>query len=192
MRSFRDKYFDVLRPKYEHDVGVHTKASKGCFERCGYRERRCQCRCQVNSTFQVFQSASAANAVGQGVSQIKSFVTVTSLNITEGKNTIQVTLNGVTEDITIDAGDYTSLEKLIAEIQGELDAAFGEGRVLVEEIAVGEGGSGLRFTPYASDSLVLSSGTYYKEGQIDGEDILAVLGITSGMSNSRLNLNDTM
>ena len=34
VRSFRDKYFDVLRPGHEHDVGVHTKASKGCFERC--------------------------------------------------------------------------------------------------------------------------------------------------------------
>ncbi|HHT46212.1 MAG TPA: flagellar filament capping protein FliD [Firmicutes bacterium] len=193
VRSFRDKYFDVLRPGTNMMSASTLRQVRAVSSDADIVSVVAGADARVgSSTFQVFQSASAANAVGQGVSQIKSFVTVTSLNITEGKNTIQVTLNGVTEDITIDAGDYTSLEKLIAEIQGELDAAFGEGRVLVEEIAVGEGGSGLRFTPYASDSLVLSSGTYYKEGQIDGEDILAVLGITSGMSNSRLNLNDTM
>lgn len=193
VRSFRDKYFDVLRPETNMmSVSALRKISAASSNTDIVSVTAGSDARVGSSTFQVFQSASAASAVSQGVSQVKSSAAITSLNITDGKNTIQVTLNDVTKDITINAGEYGSLEEMVAEIQGKLDAAFGKGRVVVEEIAVSGEGSGLRFTPYASDSLTLSSETYYNGGQIDGEDILAVLGITSGISKSRLGFNDTM
>ena len=51
--------------------------------------------------------------------------------------------------------------------------------------------AGWRFTPYASDSLTLSSETYYNGGKLT-EKISSLFGNNLGDKQFRLGLNDTM
>lgn len=196
VRSFKDSYFNILRPETNMMSSTTLKKVQATSGDTDVVTVTANADALVgDSTFQVFRSAKAATAVGRGVSmQVESAEAITfPLTITDTKNTMQVTLNGVIIDIALVAGDYGSLDDLKVEIQGKLDTAFGEGRIKVEEFEVGELGSGLRFTlQYASDTLTLSSDTYYNGEEVNHDDILAVLGIPSGISNPRLNLDDKM
>ncbi|MDO9536605.1 MAG: flagellar filament capping protein FliD [Bacillota bacterium] len=189
VRSFRDNYFNVLRPQTNMMSSAALKKVKATSGDTDLVTVTANSDALVgNSTFKVLQSAKTAVAASQGLtSQVGSADAITSLTITDTKNAIGVTLNGVTKNITITAGDYDSLDDLKGEIQGKLDAAFGEGRIVV-----GETDSRLTFNPqHASDTLGFFSNTYTSNGEVNEADILAVLKITSGLSN-RLNLNDSL
>ncbi len=194
VRGFRDRYFDVLRPETNltsaqtlrrmaasaSDSALVTVTASGTAQ-------------PGETTFRVIQSATAARAQNSGITTIQSSESLAGATVTGGKNTISFTLNGRTQNITVQAGYYSSADELKEELQTRLNQAFGAGKILVDSA-----GGRISFSPHpssptaASDTLSLSSATYRDAGgNMDNEDILAVMSIKSG-ANNRLNLSDTL
>jgi flagellar hook-associated protein 2 len=194
IRSFRDRYFDILRTETNltsaHTLHRMTATSSdpslvSVTAAGGARAGE--------TTFRVIQSAAAATAKNSGVTTIQSSETVAGATVTEGKNTISLTLNGRSQNITVQAGYYATADELKDELQIRLDEAFGAGKIQVNST-----GGRISFSPHphsqtaASDTLAVSSATYRDAGgNIDSEDILSIIAIKSG-TNNRLNLSDTL
>lgn len=183
VRSFRDNFFNLTRPESNMLSAATLQKMQATSSNTATVTVTANAAARAGqSTFEVIQSAAQATASGSGVTApLQSAAALTSFTVTDGKNTIAATLNGVTKNVTIAAGQYAGLEELRLATQGGLDQAFGSNRITVSAVD-----GKLRFTPqYASDMLSLSSPT-------DGaDDILAVLQINKGQSN-RLSLSDTM
>ena len=185
VRAFRDTYFDYLNPQTTLISPATLKKRLVSSSDAGIVSATASADAAVGElTFEVIQSAAAAQAAsGKGVSVIRSSGEIaSSIKITEGKNVIQVTLNGRTKEIAVSPGENVSLEDLCTVLQEEFDDAFGESRITVKN---NEGKLSFE-TEYASDLLTLVSSK-----RPDGEDILSVLNIVNGASN-RLLLNETM
>jgi flagellar hook-associated protein 2 len=195
IRSFRDNYFNTLKPETNLLSSSSLNRMSVSSDNPSIVTVTANASAQSGQTvFQAIQSATAAKAQGTGVTTLKSSEAIGDITVTEGKNTISVTLNGQTKNITLDPHiAYNTLSDLQSELQEKLDAAFGTGK-----IAVTQQNGRLEFGPHpdsdtkASDIISLASSTYYDpEGVIDPQDILAVMNIKSSSSN-RLSLSDTM
>ena len=192
VRSFRDTHFNILKP----DSNLMSPAALN--------------KIQVNSDhpeiaaitagptaalgetkFQVIQSAERALATSSGVTSIRSTEDIGAVTVSEGKNFLTVNLNGNTQEIIITAGDY-SQAGLEEELRGKINEAFGENKIQVNlsDNKIEFAPSPVSATKF-TDTLVISSSTYYNHGVQDEEDILASLKIANGASN-RLNMSDTM
>jgi len=183
VRTFRDNYFNITRPETNMLSAATLQRMQASSSNTAAVTVTANAAAGTGvSTFEVIQSAARATASGSGVTApLQSAAALTSFTVTDGKNTIAATLNGITKNVTVAAAQYASLESLRLEIQNGLDQAFGANR-----ISAGAVDGRLRFTPqHASDMLSLSSGS------VGADDILAVLQIESGASN-RLSLSDTM
>lgn len=193
VRSFRDRFFDVLRPETNltsaqtlRQLAVSTSNPAQVTVTAGSGAQTGE------TTFRVIQSAAAARAQNSGVTSIQGSAAISAVTVSEGKNSLSFTLNGQTQSITIPAGTYET-GALRTALQGQLDQAFGPGRILA---ASPEGR--LSFSPdplsitAASDTLAVSSSTYFDAlGNIDSADLLAAISIPSG-TNNRLNPSDSM
>ena len=186
VRAFRDTYFDLLNPQTNLMSPQTLQKRQVNLSVAGLVNVTANMDAALGEiNFKVIQSATAAAAVSKGgVTVIRSRESLTSLHIPENNNVLQVTLNGKTKEITVSPGDYESLEALQGELQDELTAAFGEGRITVNKDD--DAGTLSIVTEYDSDLLTIVSKYPPRE---DG--ILAVLGIPNGASN-RLLLNETM
>ncbi len=188
VRAFRDTYFDILNTQT-------NLMSPAALKKIAVESSDTSIVTVVATSgaapgaldFKVLQSAAAAKGASEGgVSLIRSSAALTSpLAITEGKNVINVTLNGKTKEIAVSPGEeghtYT-LAELGGELQTKLNAAFGVNRITV---AASDGLLSFE-TEYSSDMLTLVSNK-----MPDGEDVLSVLNIGNGAAN-RLLLNDNL
>jgi len=97
------------------------------------------------------------------------FASTSTLNtlISQGKDELKVTLDGVSKTITL-AGGYTDVSDLSSELQTKLDTAFGAGKV-----TVGLDGAALSF---------VSSGHSLKFNTVDSA-VLTGMGLYDGSSN---------
>lgn len=188
VRSFRDKYFDVLRPEtnmmsasslkqmeaLSSDKNILTAAASGDVLP-GSRE------------IEVFQLATASRGSSAGgvTSAIIGSEDITGqIEVTSGNNVIKVSLNGNIKEITVDEGTYdlNGIDGFTETLQEKIDAAFGVGRIVVS----GEGNRLILDTVSNVDILSVFSDTYG-----NGGDILTQAKIQSGASN-RLDLSGTM
>jgi flagellar hook-associated protein 2 len=191
LRSFKDEFFDVLKP-------ASNMLSRSAFSKYSV----------VSTDENVITASGAANAV-QGVYKVKvnklatadeaastSGVTKfirSSGNMTdedgkaeflaslEGKR-FNITLNGVTKEIVI--GKNAMISDLAADIQGQIDKAFGSGKITVNNSVDGEWYK-LNFLE-ADTSVGRFTLSSAKEN-----DALSALKINSGASN-RINTDLTL
>ncbi|UNC91738.1 flagellar filament capping protein FliD [Candidatus Contubernalis alkaliaceticus] len=191
IRSFKDTFFDVLRPETNLLSPTSLKKMQASSNNSEIVTAAANANANVGDIdFKVIQSASAARVEAAGFSAgLESSETITEpITVMEGKNIIKATLNNTTVEITLSAGEYETLEDLTTEIQEQLNTAFGEDRV-----SVTDNQGRLKFTAtYGSDTFSLASDTYHAEEDIDSEDILAQLNIKSGANNQKITLTDTM
>ena len=193
VRAFRDTYFDYLNPQSNLTATATLQRKLAASSNTGLVTVTADTAAAAGDlNFKIFQSAAAAKAASEGnISAIKSSAEVAPLKITEGKNTLQVTLNGKVKEVKIDLppkGGSRDLMELCDELQEKIDLAFGEDTVSGEKrITVTVEDNRFSFQPtYASDLLTLSSRTAGAAG-----DILTAMNIGNGATN-RLNLTDTM
>jgi len=184
VRSFRDNFFNLTR----HESNM---LSAGTLQKMqAFSSNTAVVTVTANaaaragvSTFQVMQSAAPATASGSGVSTpLQSAAALSSFAIANGQNTLALTLNGTTTNVTVAAGQHANLEALRLALQGGLEQAFGSGRISVSAV-----NGRLLLTPqFGSDMLSLSSPTAGTPA-----DILTVMRLAQEQSN-RLSLSDTM
>lgn len=103
------------------------------------------------------------------------------LNIATGSNDkFNVTLDGVTRSITLNAGAY-DLNGLITEVQSKLDTAFGANKITVNN----DGSGNLMFNPVGMSVPQITLGA------VSGNNGLTDLGFVDKQS-LKININDTI
>ena len=188
IRAFRDTYFDLLNPESNLLSPATLKRRLISSSDTGLVTVTAGSDAAVGEIdLKIIQSAAAARAASAGgVTAIRSSEVITEPVVVTGegeKNVINVTLNGKTKEITVAASEEgKSLDVLCGELQDELDAAFGEGRIMVND----DGGRLSFDTEYDSDLLTLVSKAPPGKGSI-----LSELGIENGAAN-RLLLSDDL
>lgn len=191
IRVFRDKYFDLLNPESNMMSATALKKISTTFSVENILTAVASSDALLGrKEIEIKQLATAACGTSSGgVTALRSSEGITGdLTVVDGKNEIQINLNGVVKKIIVTAGTYTNdnLDFLQAELQGKIDAAFGWDENS-RKINVDLEGNKLKFKTTASvDELAVFSKTYD-----DTKDILTQLKIESGASN-RLNLSNTM
>lgn len=115
------------------------------------------------------------SAVSKGNAPLTASAAPSSLAITAGSNDkFDVTLNGTTQTITLTAGTYTSADGLAAELQSQLDKAFGASKIQVGVTTDGK----MSLEPQGT----LDSFTGLTVNAQSGNTGLANLGFASGQS----------
>jgi flagellar hook-associated protein 2 len=191
IRSFKDKYFDLLKPETNMMSVSALKKIDAVSSDEDILTAIASSDVLIGSrTIEIEQLATAAKGVSGGnVTALMSSEGIAGpISVVEGQNKIELNFNGSVKTITINEGDYDDLDELRTELQAKVDNAFGlneEGNSKIE-IEIGESNR-LRFETKSSvDTLALSSKTFQEDN-----DILNQIKIESGTAN-RLNLSSTM
>jgi flagellar hook-associated protein 2 len=180
LRGFKSDYFDVVKPSnYMLSQATFKKLTAASSDSTVVTASGGLDAVAGSHTITVNKIASAEKIIsGDNVTKA---LEATPLSTSLSGQKINVSLDGVTKEITLD--NYSSLDDLITKVdtglQAVLDRAFGAGK-----IAVSNASGKLRFdTTGGAGKIVLTSGST--------SDGLSNLGFVSGASN-RISVSDTL
>ena len=179
LRDLKDTYFNLAKPSSNLMSASSLKKYAGTSSNSAYVTVSGNADSVIGShTVSVVNLATAGKAVGSsGVTDALKGTAVSDFNLSGKK--IQITLDGVTKEISLDNYNSTGSEivnKAGTGLQALVDKAFGAGKITV---GYNEGTKQLSFdTNGGSDKVTLSSSA--------SSDGLGALGFSSGVTN-RLN-----
>ena len=190
IRSFRDKYFDLLNPA----TNMMSTSALGKINAVSSAENILTAVASGDALassreIEIIQLATAARGVSSGgVTAIMSSEEITGeLTVEEGKNVMLVNFNGSVKEIAIEAGTYSldGENSLRFELQQKINATFGWDEAS-SKITVNVKDNKLKFeTNSGVETLTLSSKT-------SAEDELLNQIKIGPMAGNRLDLSSTM
>lgn len=186
LRSFQDEFFNITKPA----TNMRSLSSFNVYNATSSSPTVATAKGDAGiianeHSLEVTQLATASSAKSSGVIT-KGIVgnVVGNFDITAATNKIVVNYNGVTKEISIPNGTYNNAAEVLGngsdgKLVQQIQQAFG-GKVTVADV-----GGSLQFsTAQSSDTLTITN-------QDSSNDILASLGLQSGVSN-KMSLSDTM
>lgn len=194
VRSFRDEYFDYLKPEKNMRSLASLSAYKTTYNGSDTSSALTATAgtgaipgSYTISNIQLAQAAKAVSstAVSDGMQGSSININISNISAANDNNMITVTFNGVSKEIKIDDG-LVGIDAVINNLNTKLSEAFGAGK-----ITVGKDGAGDKITFNTDSTNVLSIGYAYNNGYntILGTSITSPVTLDSQNNKFKISLN---